>query len=149
MSGAVVGNLASEYASNAYDKKVGGIVTMGDPSNIVGARRWSAPPEVQKRASGRGRPRKEGGGASMSKAYKQALKNNFGGLEVAGLSGGRPLSNYKVNPKVGVSSSEMTLSPYQRLDSPAMNPFIPSVYTQEGGQSCGYAGRGLYGGGLF
>jgi hypothetical protein len=122
MSGAVVGNIAQEYASDAYEKKVG---------------------------RGRGRPRKQGGSASMSKAYKQALKNNFGGLEVAGLSGGKPLSNYKVNPKVGVSSTEMTLSPYQRLDSPAMNPFIPTSYIQEGGQSSGYGGRGLYGGGLF
>jgi hypothetical protein len=30
------------------------------------------------------------------------------------------------------------------MDSPAMNPFIPAYYTQQGGVSCGYGGRGLY-----
>jgi hypothetical protein len=39
----------------------------------------------------------------------------------------------------------MTLSPYQSITSPAMNPFIPTNYTQEGGTSSGYGGRGLYG----
>lgn len=127
MSGAMVGNVAQEYASNAYDKKTGGMLM-----------------EMT-----RGRPNKLGKGASMSRAYKKALKYNYDGLEVANLNDNKPISDFAVNPRVKISSSEMTLSPYARLDSPAMNPFVPTKYTQEGGTQCGYAGRGLYGGGLY
>jgi hypothetical protein len=102
---------------------------------------------------GRGRPRKDGMGiAMMSKPYKQALKLNKAtyGLEVGGFSADNaPISKFSTNPRVKVSSDEMTLSPYQKMSSPAMNPFIPTSYTQEGGTSSGYGGRGLYGGGLF
>lgn len=132
MSGAVVGNVASQYASDAYEKKTGGLFM-----------------EMASKKRGRGRPRKLGGGASMSKPFKRAMKNNFSGLEVENFADNKPVADFSVNKKVRPSPAEMTLSPYQRLDSPAMNPFIPSVYTQEGGQSCGYGGRGLYGGGLF
>jgi hypothetical protein len=58
------------------------------------------------------------------------------------------------------------MSPYQRMDSPAMNPFVPTTYLQQGGTSSGYGGvsqselnklmgaglyygRGLYGNGLY
>jgi hypothetical protein len=94
----------------------------------------------------RGRPRKVVGmGASMSMAYKQALRNNYGGLTLHSQSEeNAPVSSFRVNPKVRPSGSEMTLSPYQRLDSPAMNPFIPTYYIQQGGTSSGYGGRGLY-----
>jgi len=101
----------------------------------------------------RGRPRKLGGAvASNSKAYKQALRLNKAtyGLDVSGVGGeNAPLKDFDINAKVRPSSSEMTLSPYQSISSPAMNPFTPTRYTQEGGTTCGYGGRGLYGGGLY
>lgn len=104
---------------------------------------------------GRGRPRKSGGSlASSSSAYKKALSRNFNGLTLTGdTEPNKPVSSFKTNPKVQESSTQMTLSPYQRMDSPAMNPFIPTSYTQMGGTSSGYGGRGLYaasmGRGLF
>jgi hypothetical protein len=111
---------------------------------------------VQKRLSGdgvrpRGRPRKlVGSGATDSSAYKKALANNFSGLQLtSGDSSNKPVSAYAVNPIVRPSSDEMTLSPFQGINSPAMNPFIPKYYTQQGGTQSGYGGRGLYGGGLF
>lgn len=131
MSGNIIGNIGSQYASKAYKDEVGRgmVIPMMKP---------------------RGRPRKQGGAtASLSKPYKEALKYNYGGLEVASFADNRPVSDFSVNPRVRPSSTEMTLSPYARMDSPAMNPFIPMKYTQEGGTSCGYGGRGLYGGGLF
>lgn len=127
-SGAVVGNIASQYASDAYEKKTGGM--MGVPRS-------------------RGRPRKMGKGAVSSKPFKKAMKNNYGGLQVENFADNKPASAYKVNPKINASSSEMTLSPYARMDSPAMNPFMPKSYIQEGGTQSGYGGRGLYGGGLY
>jgi hypothetical protein len=100
---------------------------------------------------GRGRPRKVGGEvATSSKAYKKALRLNYAGLElVPKTPNNAPLDNYDVNPRVKASSTEMTLSPYQKMSSPAMNPFIPTNYTQQGGTSCGYGGKGLYGKGLY
>jgi hypothetical protein len=131
MSGAAMGNIASQYASKAYTDQVG----RGMPIPMMRPR---------------GRPRKQGGAtASLSRPYKEALKYNYGGLEVASFADNAPVSSFKTNPRVRPSSTEMTLSPYQNLSSPAMNPFIPTSYTQEGGTSCGYGGRGLYGGGLF
>jgi hypothetical protein len=129
MSGAVVGNVAQQYASKEYDKAVGS-----------GVRR------------GRGRPRKIIGGdvASMSAPYKQALRLNYGGLTLNNVSSSNDaVSNFNVNSRVRPSASEMTLSPYARMDSPAMNPFIPTYYRQQGGTSCGYGGKGLYGHGLY
>jgi hypothetical protein len=32
------------------------------------------------------------------------------------------------------------MSPYQRMDSPAMNPFVPTTYLQQGGTDSGYGG---------
>jgi hypothetical protein len=95
----------------------------------------------------RGRPRKVVGmGASMSKPFQQALRNNFGGLQLRNeVLNNAPLSSFnQVNPVVRPSSDMATMSPYARMDSPAMNPFIPAYYTQQGGNSCGYGGRGLY-----
>jgi hypothetical protein len=131
MSGAMLGNIGSQYASKAYQDQVG----QGMPIPMMRPR---------------GRPRKQGGAtASLSRPYKEALKYNYGGLEVASFADNAPVSSFRTNPRVRPSSTEMTLSPYQNLSSPAMNPFIPTSYTQEGGTSCGYGGRGLYGGGLF
>ena len=96
---------------------------------------------------GRGRPRKVVGmGATSSKPFQQALRNNFGGLQLRNeVLSNAPLSSFnQVNSIVRPSSDVMTLSPYARMDSPAMNPFIPAYYTQQGGESCGYGGRGLY-----
>jgi len=46
-----------------------------------------------------------------------------------------PISKYNdINPRVKPSSDEMTLSPYQQLTSPAMNPFTPKYAFQQGGQ---------------
>lgn len=92
--------------------------------------------------------KKNGGGATTSAVYKKTLKNNFSGLTLNNV-GNNVKSNAPRNPKVKPSSDEMTMSPYQKLSSPAMNPFVPKYYTQEGGTSCGYGGRGLYAGGLF
>lgn len=95
----------------------------------------------------RGRPRKDivGTGANVSKAYKRALKNNYGGLELNNITtDNKPISSFKTDPRVKPSSSEMTLSPYQSIHSPAMNPFVPKNYFQEGGQMKGYGGSGLY-----
>ena len=99
----------------------------------------------------RGRPRKlVGTGATDSSAYKKALSANFSGLQLTSAdSANRPVSSFDVNPLVRPSSDEMTLSPYQASSAPAMNPFIPTLYTQQGGTQSGYGGRGLYGGGLF
>jgi hypothetical protein len=96
--------------------------------------------------------RLKGMGAKMSAPYKQAMKYNKDtyGLEVGGFStDNAPVSKFSTNPRVKPSSTEMTLSPYQNMSSPAMNPFVPKNYTQEGGVSCGYGGRGLYAGGLY
>ena len=126
--GGVAGSALGSYAGNQIDKAIG-----------IGIKR------------GRGRPRKVGGSvASASSAYQQALRTNFNGLSLQpAVANNAPVSNFKLNPRVRPSPTEMTLSPYQRLDSPAMNPFIPTSYTQMGGTSSGYGGRGLYGGGLY
>lgn len=95
----------------------------------------------------RGRPRKDmiGAGASMSRAYKRALKNNYSGLELNNItSDNQPTSKFTLDKRIKPSSSEMTLSPYQSNSSPAMNPFVPKNYFQEGGQMKGYGGSGLY-----
>lgn len=103
---------------------------------------------------GRGRPKKGTGatwGASKSPAYATAMKT-LQGLEVSNVVDNRPVSDFKVNPKVKPSSTEMTLSPYQTPTAPAMNPFVPTTYVQEGGVGAGYGsmkGKGLYAGGLF
>ena len=123
--GAIAGSSAGSFAGNQIVKKLG----------IEGAG-----------MRGRGRPRKViGMGASMSKPFQQALRNNFGGLQLRSeVLNNAPASSNQVNPVVRPSSNEMTLSPYARMDSPAMNPFIPKSYQQQGGTSCGYGGKGLY-----
>ena len=116
MSGAMVGNVAQEYASKGYSKGTG--------ARVGGAL------------------------ASNSKPFKQALKMNklTYGLELGGFSAdsNEPVSKFKTNSRVRPSSTEMTLSPYQMMSSPAMNPFVPTYATQAGGTTCGYGGRGLY-----
>ena len=125
--GAVAGQAAGTYAGDQLNKVLG-----------TGLKK-------------RGRPRKIGGDlASMSAPYKQALRINFNGLDLNNESmANAPVSQFKTNPRVKPSSTEMTLSPYQSVSSPAMNPFVPTSYVQEGGVSSGYGGRGLYGSGLY
>lgn len=95
---------------------------------------------------GRGRPRK-GMGASMSAVYQKAMENNFSGLKMSNVANvNKPLGGYTIDRRVKAPNSEMTLSPYQSPSAPAMNPFIPRTYVEEGGASCGYGGKGLYGG---
>lgn len=150
LAGFVAGQTAGKYAGNEAGNALGKAVGMG----------------VKR---GRGRPRKgTGASASMSKSYKQALALNkmTYGLSLNNSTGDNaPLSKFHTDPRVKPSSTEMTLSPYQSINSPAMNPFIPMNYQQEGGQSCGYGeatphtniygqgvrrrGKGLYGGGLY
>lgn len=121
--GGIAGSAAGSYAGHEIDQKLG-----------IGIRK-------------RGRPRKVGGAlASSSAAYRKALRTNFDGLElVADVPNNRPTRDFKINPRVRVSSTEMTLSPYQNITSPAMNPFIPTNYKQMGGCGAGYGGSGLYG----
>lgn len=78
-----------------------------------------------------------GKGATMSKAYKKALSANYGGLEVP-VKMKSEKSSGSVDKRVQPSSDMMTLSPYQKTTSPAMNPFVPMTYAQEGGTNEGY-----------
>lgn len=122
--GSMAGSAGGSYIGNQITKSLG-----------VGLRK-------------RGRPRKVGGDlATVSKPFRQALRNNFGGLSLNDNVQEQtpPASKYGVNPKVRPSSTAMTLSPYQSLSSPAMNPFVPTSYAQMGGTSSGYGGAGLYG----
>jgi hypothetical protein len=86
-------------------------------------------------AKRRGRPPKSGLGiATQSKAYRTAMRINQGGLEIdKPVIANAPVSKYKTNPKVAPSSKMMTLSPYQNVNSPAMNPFVPKSSYQQGG----------------
>lgn len=122
--GSMAGSAGGSYVGNQINKSLG-----------IGLRK-------------RGRPRKVGGDlATVSLPFRRALRNNFGGLSLNNNIQEQtpPAGKYGVNPKVRPSSTEMTLSPYQSLSSPAMNPFVPKSYTQMGGTSSGYGGAGLYG----
>jgi len=122
--GSMAGSATGSYLGNEINKAIG-----------VGLRR-------------RGRPRKIGGDlATVSMPFRQALRNNYGGVVLNNSVQQQtpPASKYGVNPKVKPSSMEMTLSPYQSMSSPAMNPFVPTNYKQMGGTSSGYGGAGLYG----
>lgn len=155
LAGFVAGQTAGKYAGNQAGDALGKAVGMG----------------VKR---GRGRPRKGcGASASMSKPYKQALALNkmTYGLSLNNTTDNNaPISQFHTDPRVKPSSTEMTLSPYQSINSPAMNPFVPTTYQQQGGVSSGYGeatphtniygrgmrprgrprkGDGLYGGGLY
>ena len=112
-----------------------------------------------------------GKGVQLSKSMKKAMMNNYS-VEMPTVSL-KAESKGKVDSRVKPSSDLMTLSPYQQTTSPAMNPFVPVTYFQEGGQSSGYGeakppiikgsgmkrgrkkmgmglyGTGMHGGGLY
>lgn len=130
-------------------------MSLGDESGMSGQMAGAKIADMlnKKIGSGRGRPRKSGSGLpTNSKAYKQAMLLNKAtyGVDVSGVGGeNKPLRDFKTDSRVKPSSDEMTLSPYLSPTSPAMNPFKPTRYTQEGGTACGYGGKGLYAGGLY
>lgn len=129
--GGIAGSSAGSYAGTQINKKLG----IDDNTTFAGM-------GVKR---GRGRPKKGMGLATQSMAFKKALRNNFNGLTLSEFQvNNLPVRDYKVNPNVRPSSTEMTLSPYQGIHSPAMNPFVPTNYTQMGGTSCGYGGKGLH-----
>jgi len=91
-----------------------------------------------------------GKGVKQSSAYKKAMKSSQGFVPDVPSVKNAPASSFGVDKRVRPSGDQMTLSPYQAPSAPAMNPFVPKTYTQEGGTSCGYGGRGLYAGrGLY
>jgi len=77
-----------------------------------------------------------GKGAQLSKPMKKAMKDNYN-IEMPTMSL-KASGRGKVDSRVKPSGDMMTLSPYQKTDSPAMNPFVPTTYFQEGGQGSGY-----------
>jgi hypothetical protein len=92
----------------------------------------------------------KGKGVKQSKAYQTAMKSQVGFVPDVPTSKSEPVSKFSVDKRVKPSGDQMTLSPYQAPSAPAMNPFVPKHYTQEGGTQSGYGGRGLYAGkGLF
>lgn len=153
ISNPIVKSIAKEVVSKALPALgEAGAMFLGDETGMSGKMAGDKVASLinQKIGSGRprGRPRKSGGAiASNSKAYKQAMLLNKAtyGVDVSSVGGdNKPLSGFYIDEKIKPSSSEMTLSPYQNITSPAMNPFKPTYYKQEGGTSCGYGGRGLY-----
>jgi hypothetical protein len=98
---------------------------------------------------GNGRKR-VGKGVKQSSAYKKAMKSQVGFVPDVPAVKNAPASSFGVDKRVKPSGDQMTLSPYQAPSAPAMNPFVPKTYTQEGGTQSGYGGRGLYSGrGLY
>ena len=106
--------------------------------------------ELYKAVYGHPRGYGVGKGVKQSKAYKTAMKSQVGFVPDVPTSKSEPVSKFSVDKRVKPSGDQMTLSPYQAPSAPAMNPFVPKHYTQEGGTQSGYGGRGLYAGkGLF
>ena len=85
-----------------------------------------------------------GEGVGSSRPYRKAMKSLTGSTPPVPSTSNAPVSKFSVDRRVRPSSTEMTLSPYQVPSAPAMNPFVPKHYTQEGGTQSGYGGRGLY-----
>jgi hypothetical protein len=118
---------------------------IGEPiGEALGAELYKA---VYGHPRGYGLGKKSGKGVKQSGAYKKAMKLNYGGVELSNAVSNQPLSKFKRDPRVKPSSDEMTLSPYQSISSPAMNPFVPKTSVEAGGTHP--VGKGLYAGGLF
>jgi len=106
--------------------------------------------ELYKAVYGHPRGYGVGKGVKQSKAYKTAMKSQVGFVPDVPTSKSEPVSKFSVDRRVKPAGDQMTLSPYQLPSAPAMNPFVPKTYTQEGGTQSGYGGRGLYAGkGLY
>jgi hypothetical protein len=73
------------------------------------------------------------------------MKDTFNAPVITSAGRNAPVANFKPNPRVMPSSTLMTLSPFQTPTAPAMNPFVPTTYKQEGGQGSGYGGVRLMG----
>jgi hypothetical protein len=146
-----IDKLPPEYRGVAQDALVGKYPDAKSLIYDVGSRSMdSSSFDVSKLGLGI-RSVKKGRGASQSKAFKQALKNNYGGLALtnavmdnvsvneAEKMGARMNANIKPS-QIETPSDYGFMSPYQRMDSPAMNPFVPTTYLQQGGTSSGYGG---------
>jgi hypothetical protein len=86
-----------------------------------------------------------GEGVRQSKPYRRIMKDTFNAPVITSAGRNAPVANFKPNPRVMPSSTLMTLSPFQTPTAPAMNPFVPTTYKQEGGQGSGYGGVRLMG----
>jgi hypothetical protein len=86
-----------------------------------------------------------GEGVRQSKVYRRVMKDTFNAPVMMSSGRNAPVANFRPNPRVMPSSTLMTLSPYQTPTAPAMNPFTPTTYAQEGGQGSGYGGVRLQG----
>ena len=107
--------------------------------------------ELYKAVYGHPRGYGVGKGVKQSKAYKTAMKSQVGFVpDVPAVKNLPPSQAGVIDKRVKPSGDQMTLSPYQLPSAPAMNPFVPKTYTQEGGTQSGYGGKGLYAGkGLY
>jgi hypothetical protein len=86
-----------------------------------------------------------GEGVRQSKIFRRVMKDTYNAPVIASAGRNAPVANFRPNPRVMPSSNLMTLSPFQTPTAPAMNPFTPSTYAQEGGQGSGYGGIRLQG----
>jgi hypothetical protein len=86
-----------------------------------------------------------GEGVRQSAIYRRVMKDTYNAPVATGGVRNAPVANFRPNPRVMPSSTLMTLSPYQVPTAPAMNPFVPTTYKQEGGQGSGYGGVRLMG----
>jgi hypothetical protein len=134
-------------ATSALGGVAGAMITKNPAGAMAGKRLGElAGKHISKAIVGRG------GGAKLSKPYKKALAANYSGLEVPVRMSNEKVPAGAVDKRVKPSSEQMTLSPYQKTTSPAMNPFVPMTYAQEGGSGSGY-GQGkpysnIYGRGM-
>ena len=86
-----------------------------------------------------------GEGVRQSRPYRRVMADTFNAPVLSTQVRNAPVANFRPNPRVLPSSTLMTLSPYQNPSAPAMNPFTPTTYAQEGGQGSGYGGIQLLG----
>jgi hypothetical protein len=134
-------------ATSALGGVAGAMITKNPAGAMAGKRLGElAGKHISKAIVGRG------SGAKLSKPYKKALAANYSGLEVPVRMVNEKVPVGAVDKRVKPSSDQMTLSPYQKTTSPAMNPFVPMTYAQEGGTNGGY-GQGkpysnIYGRGM-
>lgn len=86
-----------------------------------------------------------GEGVRQSRPYRRVMADTFNAPVLSTQVRNAPVANFRPNPRVLPSSTLQTLSPYQNPTAPAMNPFVPTTYAQEGGQGSGYGGVRLIG----